>query len=91
MLMYFGIIDYVRFSGDRKRYFRLNQSTWDSLFSAQIQELSNLRELVREVIELRSEKYPDTNQQISNFYQLLEIYENEFPTILENWKQKIKQ
>jgi DNA-binding transcriptional regulator GbsR (MarR family) len=91
MLMYFGIIDYVRFSGDRKRYFRLNQSTWDSLFSAQIQELSNLRELVREVIELRSEKYPETNEQISNFYQLLEIYENEFPTILENWKQKIKQ
>lgn len=91
MLMYFGIIDYVRFPGDRKRYFRLNQSTWDSLFSAQMQELSNLRELVKEVIQLRSDKYPETNLQIENFYKLLEIYKNEFPLMLETWKNKIKQ
>jgi len=91
MLMYFGIIDYVRFPGDRKRYFRINQNTWDSLFSAQVQELSHLRELVKEVIELRSDQYPEINHQIRNFYLLLEIYESEFPTILETWKNKIKQ
>jgi DNA-binding transcriptional regulator GbsR (MarR family) len=91
MLMYFGIIDYVRFPGDRKRYFRINQSTWDSLFSAQIQELAHLRELVKEVIDLRSDKYPAVNHQIRNFYLLLEIYESEFPTILEEWKTKIKK
>jgi len=91
MLMYFGIIDYVRFPGDRKRYFRINQNTWDSLFSAQVQELSHLRELVKEVIELRSDQYPEINHQIRNFYLLLEIYESEFPIILETWKKKIKQ
>ena len=91
MLMYFGIIDYVRFPGDRKRYFRINQNTWDSLFSAQVQELSHLRELVKEVLELRSDQYPEINHQITNFYLLLEIYEREFPTILETWKNKIKQ
>ena len=91
MLMYFGIIDYVRFPGDRKRYFRINQNTWDSLFSAQVQELSHLRELVKEVLELRSDQYPEINHQIRNFYLLLEIYESEFPIILETWKKKIKQ
>ena len=90
MLMYFGIIDYVRFSGDRKRYFRINQNAWDSLFSAQIQELSHLKDLVKDVIDLRSDKFPEVNQKIRNFYMLLEIYEAEFPIILEKWKNKIQ-
>jgi hypothetical protein len=56
-----------------------------------VQELSHLRELVKEVIELRSDQYPEINHQIRNFYLLLEIYESEFPIILETWKKKIKQ
>ena len=90
MLMYMGIVDYVKFSGDRKRYFRLNQNAWNTMFEAQIQELSNLRGLVQEILNLRSDQYPELNQEISDFNSLLQLYEMEFPDILNQWKQKIK-
>jgi DNA-binding transcriptional regulator GbsR (MarR family) len=90
MLMYMGIVDYVKFSGDRKRYFRLNQNAWNTMFEAQIQEFSNLRGLVQEILNLRSEKFPELNREIRDFYSLLEVYEEEFPGILNKWKQQIK-
>jgi len=90
MLMYMGIVDYVKFSGDRKRYFRLNQNAWNTMFEAQIQEFSNLRGLVQEILNLRSEQFPELNQEISDFNSLLQLYEKEFPDILNQWKQKIK-
>ena len=90
MLMYMGIVDYVKITGDRKRYFRLNQNAWNTMFEAQIQELSNLRGLVQEILNLRSDQYPELNQEISDFNSLLQLYEMEFPDILNQWKQKIK-
>jgi DNA-binding transcriptional regulator GbsR (MarR family) len=90
MLMYMGIVDYVKITGDRKRYFRLNQNSWNTMFDAQIQELSHLRDLVGEVLDLRSEQFPELNRDISDFHSLLEIYEQEFPVILNEWKQQIK-
>jgi len=90
MLMYMGIVDYVKITGDRKRYFRLNQNAWNTMFEAQIQELSNLRGLVQEILNLRSDQYPELNREISDFYSLLELYEQEFPIMLNKWKQQIK-
>jgi DNA-binding transcriptional regulator GbsR (MarR family) len=90
MLMYMGIVDYVKITGDRKRYFRLNQNAWNTMFEAQIQEFSNLRGLVQEILNLRSEQFPELNKEISDFNSLLELYEKEFPDILNQWKQKIK-
>jgi DNA-binding transcriptional regulator GbsR (MarR family) len=90
MLMYMGIVDYVKITGDRKRYFRLNQNAWNTMFEAQIQEFSNLRGLVQEILNLRSEQFPELNKEISDFKLLLELYEKEFPDILNQWKQKIK-
>ena len=90
MLMYMGIVDYVKITGDRKRYFRLNQNAWNTMFEAQIQELSNLRGLVQEILNLRSDQYPELNQEIGDFYSLLELYEQEFPLMLNKWKQQIK-
>jgi DNA-binding transcriptional regulator GbsR (MarR family) len=90
MLMYMGIVDYVKITGDRKRYFRLNQNAWNTMFEAQIQEFSNLRGLVQEILNLRSDQYPELNQEISDFNSLLQLYEKEFPDILNQWKQKIK-
>jgi DNA-binding transcriptional regulator GbsR (MarR family) len=90
MLMYMGIVDYVKITGDRKRYFRLHQNAWNTMFEAQIQELSNLRGLVQEILDLRSEQFPELNQEISDFNSLLQLYEKEFPDILNQWKQKIK-
>ena len=90
MLMYMGIVDYVKITGDRKRYFRLNQNAWNTMFEAQIQELSNLRGLVQEILNLRSDQYPELNGEIKDFYSLLEVYEQEFPIILNKWKQQIK-
>jgi len=90
MLMYMGIVDYVKITGDRKRYFRLNQNAWNTMFEAQIQELSNLRGLVQEILNLRSDQYPELNGEIKDFYSLLELYEQEFPIMLNKWKQQIK-
>lgn len=90
MLMYMGIVDYVKITGDRKRYFRLNQNAWKTMFDAQIQELSNLRGLVAEILSLRTDKFPELNHEIKDFYALLELYEQEFPLILDKWKQQIK-
>ena len=90
MLMYMGIVDYVKITGDRKRYFRLNQNAWNTMFEAQIQELSNLRGLVQEILNLRSDQYPELNREIGDFYSLLELYEQEFPIMLNKWKQQIK-
>jgi DNA-binding transcriptional regulator GbsR (MarR family) len=90
MLMYMGIVDYVKITGDRKRYFRLNQNAWNTMFEAQIQELANLRGLVEEVLDIRSGNFPEHNREIRDFHSLLELYELEFPVILNKWKEQIK-
>ncbi len=91
MLMYYGLVDYVKFPGDRRRYFRLNHEAWDRMFTVQMKELVNLRELVGEAQRLRTKKYPDTNKKIQEFYKILELYEKEFPEILIKWKKQISR
>ncbi|HTX89064.1 MAG TPA: hypothetical protein VMC08_08750 [Bacteroidales bacterium] len=88
-LMYVGMVDYVKFPGDRKRYFRLNQESWDRMFEVQLQELADFRGLVGEALKLRSRKYPETNRHIEQFYKLMQIYEEQFPEILGKWKKQL--
>jgi DNA-binding transcriptional regulator GbsR (MarR family) len=91
MLMYYGIVDYVKIPGDRKRYFRLNHDSWDKMFEVQFREVTNLKSLVRDALVLRSKKYPETNKKIEQLYKLLELYEEEFPNIMNKWRKQVNK
>lgn len=91
MLIYMGIVDYVKMSGDRRRYFRLHPDAWDRLLQAPVNEIGQLKSLVGEVMQLRSGKDPEANRKIGQFYRLLEIFEKQFPVIVEQWKKEINK
>ncbi|MBK8503794.1 MAG: MarR family transcriptional regulator [Saprospiraceae bacterium] len=62
-LMNEGVVDYMTFSGDRKRYFRVNASNWLKKTKEGVRQVSVLSELVQEVLEDRSgSKHLDFNE-----------------------------
>lgn len=48
-----GLVDYITFSGDRRRYFRINTSGWLSSLKNKLRRVSVLGELLNDVLEER--------------------------------------
>jgi DNA-binding transcriptional regulator GbsR (MarR family) len=86
VLLAMGLIDYITFHGDRKRYFRINVTGLDAILKKEIDNIKNLSELLNKVINNRSGQDTEFNEGIKNFICLLDIFYEEYPAIIEKWK-----
>lgn len=87
LLLAMGLIEYETFSGDRKRYFKLNLMALETIFRKELENISNFSELLKKVRETRSPEYIEFNQGIDNFIKLVDIFQEEYPHIIEKWKK----
>ncbi len=85
------LIDYITFPGDRKRYFQLNTHSWLELLKKRIKGIGEFREVLRETVEIRSDKYADFNQTLLEIRELYGEFQNEVMNIIERWERRRKK
>ncbi len=83
-----GMVDYITFPGDRKRYFQISISTWIGVIKKRLEDILGLRQIMKETVDMRSDKYKDFNNELlemADFYTELEVGVSE---IISNWEKK---
>jgi DNA-binding transcriptional regulator GbsR (MarR family) len=80
-------IGYKTKPGDRKRYFYTKLGQWKNSFIETINALSAYNSVMKEVLDNRTEKTPDFNQQLKDFTEFVEYYQKESIKLIENWKK----
>ncbi|MEQ9468166.1 MAG: hypothetical protein RLN88_12185 [Ekhidna sp.] len=74
--------------GDRKRYFRLNVETWIEVLKSITEEYKGYRMAIDKALELRSEKFTESNSQLTKIRDLYQLFETKLPVILSEWETK---
>lgn len=90
LLIETGPVEYITFSGDRKRYFRLKTSNWRNAITKRIENIISFRSLLTEALEARSEKSSDFNGCLMEFIDFLGFMQQEMPALLERWEKSRK-
>ena len=79
-------IEYITFSGDRRRYFRLKISNWREEFSKRIEAMTNFNILLRQVLEVRTPETPEYNASIKELIDFLDFVFQSMPGLLQKWE-----
>lgn len=87
LLIETGQVEYITFSGDRKRYFKLKTSNWRDAVTKRIQNIINLKSLLNEVLEARSDQSPEFNTCLVEYVDFLDYIQKEIPVLLEKWEK----
>ena len=83
-----GLVDYITFSGDRKRYFQLYSSTWVEIMKDRMTAFTSLRQIIKETLELRSSQYPEFNHTLAEVAELYQQLERKMIKTIEDWENK---
>ena len=83
-----GLIDYITFSGDRKRYFQLYSSTWLEIMKDRVKGFASLRQIITETVTLRSGQYPEFNHTLTEVTDLYRELEEQMIRVIEAWEKK---
>ncbi len=83
-----GLVDYITFSGDRKRYFQLYSSTWVEIMKDRLTAFTSLRQIIKETLELRSSQYPEFNHTLTEVVDLYRELEEKMMRTIEDWENK---
>jgi DNA-binding transcriptional regulator GbsR (MarR family) len=85
-----GLVVYITFSGDRKRYFKLNFEKWLSIVNKP-QIVRMFRETMDHILAKRSDQYPEFNRSVEDIRDLYKLIEEELPKIIEKWEASRKK
>lgn len=91
ILMTKEFVDYFTKPGDRKRYFRLNISGWQTQLEKQMCTHEALPVLLQEALALRSNKYPEFNRSLVQTIDFISFMDKEMKTAFEKWKTQKKK
>lgn len=86
-----GMITYITFPGDRKRYFALDPQSWLELLKHKVKVMTPIREILQETVSLRSDQYPEFNQYLLDMCDLYYEFEKGVLNIIEEWEKKKKR
>jgi DNA-binding transcriptional regulator GbsR (MarR family) len=85
-LMSKEMVDYLTLPGDRKRYFQLAQSGMISHMKKKMGLHSAMPELLRAVVQARSNKYPEFNKSLLETCEFLSFMEKEINAAIDKWE-----
>jgi DNA-binding transcriptional regulator GbsR (MarR family) len=85
-LMSREMVDYITLPGDRKRYFQLAGSGLISQMKKKLVLHSALPDLLRAVVEARSNKYPEFNRSLLETVDFLSFMEKEINAAIDKWE-----
>lgn len=83
-------LEYITFSGDRRRYFRLKISDWRQDFTRRIEHMTKFNILLRQVLEVRTKETPEYNKNISELIDFLDYVFQNMPVLLQKWEESKK-
>lgn len=86
-----GMVEYITFSGDRKRYFRLSVESWGKVIMGKMDFLKMMRDRVAMVLETRSNTYPEFNLGLQSMHALYNIFLDGMPLLMDKWHEKVKE
>jgi DNA-binding transcriptional regulator GbsR (MarR family) len=86
-----GMVEYITFPGDRKRYFRLSVDSWDQVIMAKMEFLKTMRSRVTDVLKSRSDAYPEFNMGLRGMLALYDIMLEGMPLLIEKWQEKLQE
>lgn len=88
-LMNEGMVDYITFSGDRRRYFRVNHKTWLEMYKARIRGLSTFRNLLDEVLNERNDsRHLDFNDKLKAMLDFQTHIANGIEYLITEWEKQ---
>lgn len=84
-----GIVDYITFSGDRKRYFRVNTKKWFEIIKDREQQGKAMNDMLGEVLDMRKDtKHLAFNEDLKKIMEF-QIYLNEgLNNLIRQWEEK---
>lgn len=88
LLLTTGKIDYVTFSGDRKRYFRSRVSNWKEETQKGLKSILGMNELLKEVLNQRPKSTKDFNASLEEIIAFMEFLHDEVDTIFQKWETR---
>lgn len=83
-------IEYTTFSGDRKRYFRINVGNWREAFAKKLEDMTSFSQLLKEVLRERSPDTRDFNGNLEEFAEFMTYINNQLPGMLKEWDKTRK-
>lgn len=88
-LMDKGIVNYMTFSGDRKRYFKVNAKGWLNMTKVQVKQVTQLKKLIQAVLEERAEtKHLDFNEGLEEIIDFYTFLGAEMEQALVKWEEQ---
>lgn len=90
LLMQLNRLEYTTFPGDRKRYFRLKISKWREIIAGEIDRITELNTVLRDVVATRTKSTPDYNNSIAELADFLDYLRDELPALMQKWEQTRK-
>jgi DNA-binding transcriptional regulator GbsR (MarR family) len=85
-LMSKEMVDYITMPGDRKRYFQLAATGMISQMKKKIGVHTAMPQLLRDVVEARSNKYPEFNRSLLETSEFLSFMEKEINAAIDKWE-----
>lgn len=87
-LMDIGIVDYIKFSGDRKRYFRVNHKMWLEDYKTRIRQIGIFRDMIEEVLEERHDsRHLDFNDQLREMLSFQTHISEGVEQLIQSWEE----
>lgn len=90
MLLNTGHIEYITFSGDRKRYFKIKSSNWRDTFAKKMEDLSGLNSLLKRVLTVRKRENPIYDEKLGDFISFLDYMKKHLPDMIAQWEKSKK-
>jgi DNA-binding transcriptional regulator GbsR (MarR family) len=90
MLLREGLVEYMTFPGDKKRYFYINAKTWLEMMRKRVELLAPFRSILAEVAQSRSPDYPEFNHMLQEMHQFYGEVEEALQQVMNNWADRIK-
>ena len=86
-LMDSGIVGYITFSGDRKRYFRINLENWLSHAKQDLFKIREVELFLGKALELRSDsKYLEFNEEIKRIMDFHRFLASRLPDLIKEFE-----
>ena len=81
-------IVYITKPGDRKRYFISDIKEWKVGFVEKFNEMMDIVEVYKEVLEQRSESTPEFNKDLEEMISLMSFIFDEIPKLFNKWENQ---
>ena len=91
MLMQSGLVDRLSFAGERRDFYRINDSAWTTAWLAKLKQTTLLREMAERGLSLLPEAPPKRRERLQEMHDLYAFLEREMPRLIARWQAERNQ